>query len=41
VPIGIESFMNAEMVARHLRASVPLALYKADTGSFIVEKIQG
>lgn len=38
MPIGVESPINAVMVARHLGAFVAHALYKGVTGSFIVEK---
>jgi len=38
MPIGVESSMNAVMVARHLGAAVAHALYKGAMGSFIVEK---
>lgn len=41
VSIGVESSMNAVMVARHFGASVALALYNGVTGSFIVESFQG
>jgi len=41
VPIGVESSMNAVMVARHFGASVALALYNGVTGNFIVESVQG
>jgi len=41
VPIGVESSMNTVMVARHLGASVALALYNGVTGSFTVESVQG
>jgi hypothetical protein len=33
--------MNAVMVARHVGASVALALYNGVTGSYIVESVKG